>query len=302
MEKLKRHEAGTTGARRIVCDHIAAAIKALDGNRTTDAMIHEARKSIKKARAVWRLLQSALPAAHFRHANAQLRDAGRPLGAARDARILVAALDALVKDMPGGTDATFRRGLTEEEGAIKQDVLRGPRGIALSRQLLRRVHEYIENRSVGKQGWAVVGNGLKRAYGQGRRSFHQARARRRAAELHEWRKQVKYLHHQLAILKPLWKGPIGELTDQTGDLSERLGDDHDLAVLRRKVLAPQARLASRAQQAKILAALDRRRRALQEDALRLGARIFEEKATDFARRFGGYWRLWRHPRRGMRQA
>src|ERR1700726_4752620 len=103
--KLKGREAGTLGARRIVCTYIADALAALKGERSTDAAIYEARKAIKKARAAWRLLQPALADASFRHANARLPDAGQPLGAARDAKILVAALDALLQQAPGGPAA-----------------------------------------------------------------------------------------------------------------------------------------------------------------------------------------------------
>ena len=297
--KLKSREAGTLQVRRIVCAQIAAALSALESKRVTDSAIHEARKSIKKARALWRLLQPALSAGSYQHVDTRLRDAGRPLGAARDAKILVSALDAVLKHASGGTAArsvsVFRRGLIQDQSAIRQAVVRGPSGIASSRRLLRRSRKYIESLSIGKHGWAVLGKGLQRVYAGGRRMYHRASADPRAQDLHEWRKQVQYLHHQLAILKPLWKGPIGELAAETADLSERLGEDHDLTVLRARMRAQHTLFASRAQRGRIAAAIIRQRTALQDKAFKLGARIYAEKPRDFSARFGGYWHGWRHP-------
>ena len=295
--KLQGRESGTSEARRIAYKQIAAALAALSAKRPSDSSIHAARKAIKKARALWRLLQDALPAATYREVNARLRDAGRPLGAARDAKILVVALDRLLKAYgrraAPNTLQAFRRSLVQNGSAIKHALMCEPTGIALSRHALRRVCQQVRGFSVSKGGWSVLGKGLRRTYARGRRMYRKACSDRRAEHLHEWRKQVKYLHNEIAILKPLWRGPIGKLASATGRLSEQLGDDHDLAVLCSRVLAQRGTIFSAAQAAKIVALIDRERAGLQDAACTLGARIYEEKAAAFAARFGGYWDEWR---------
>jgi CHAD domain-containing protein len=245
---------------------------------------------------VWRLLRHALPAATYRHANARLRDAGRPLGAARDAKVLLVTLDRVLQ--AGAASASmvkaFRRALLQNGKAIKLGVMVEPTAIALSRQALRSTYQRIKDYSIQKRGWSVLGKGMRRVYGRGRRMYHRARSDRRAEHLHEWRKQAKYLHHQFAVLKPLWRGPIRKLASETGELSERLGDYHDLAVLRTQVLTHRRAFSSAAQQARIVAVIDRERADLQNIAFMLGARIYEEKPADFCTRFGGYWHEWRH--------
>jgi CHAD domain-containing protein len=295
--KLQGREAGTLEARRIVSREILKARTALGGKKPSDSAIHDARKSITKARAVWRLLRRALPAAAYRQANTRLRDAGRPLGAARDAKILVVALDKLFKGRSGlaGTSAIkeFRHGLVQNGSAIKHAVMLEPTGIMLSRRALRSTDQRVKDCSIDKHGWSVLGKGLRRTYARGRRSYHKALADRRVERLHEWRKQVKYLHHQFSTLKPLWRAPIGELASATGTLSKRLGDDHDLAVLCRRILAQTGAFHSAAQQARLIAAIERERAYLQNAAFMLGARIYGEKPADFIARFGGYWHEWR---------
>jgi len=295
--ELQNREAGTLGTRRIVCQYISEALSALNGARPSDVSIHAARKSIKRTRAVWRLLEPALPAAAFRDANRRLRNAARPLGAARDARILVVALDRLLQARGGVASAGgargFRRALMRHASAIKHGVMFEPGGLELSREELRGAYQRIQARALEKRGWAVIGKGMRRVYARGRRLYRSLPADARADQLHEWRKQVKSLHHQFAVLRPLAVGPIGKLASQAGKLSERLGDDHDLAVLRTEVLAHRHAFSSAARQAGIIAAIDRRRTYLQKMAFKLGARIYADKPHALYARFGGYWHDWR---------
>ncbi|HSY08814.1 MAG TPA: CHAD domain-containing protein [Steroidobacteraceae bacterium] len=284
----------------MVSRQIGKALAAVADAKPSDASIHRARKSIKKARALWRMLRYAFPPATYRQANTCLRDAGRPLGAARDAEILVIALDTALAGNGGlaGTRAlkALRHALVLNGSAIKQAVMRESTGIELSRRELRSAQQRIKNRSIAARGWSVIGKGLRRTYAGGRHAYHRAHADRDAAHLHEWRKQVQYLHYQLAALMPLRRGRIGKLASATSELSERLGDDHDLAVLRTRILEQSGAFFSAAQQAQVLVMIDRERARLQNSAFRLGARIYEKKPAGFGARFGGYWHEWRRTR------
>jgi CHAD domain-containing protein len=298
--KLQGRKAGTLEARQIVCKHIDEALSALKGKRPSDISIHKARKAIKKARAVWRLLRQGLPEVTYRYTNSRLRDAGRPLGAARDAKILVVSVDKLLAKARGtnalGYLRAVRRTLLENGDEIQRVVRSEPSGLALSRQALRSARQRIRNYSIAKHGWSTLGKGLSRVYRSGRRMYHRARGERRVEDLHEWRKQAKYLHHQLTVLKPLWKGPIGKLSGEAASLADRLGDDHDLAVLRRQISGPQTAIAPDEQRT-VVKLIENERRRLQNAAFMLGARIYEEKPADFFVRFGGYWQEWRHPKK-----
>ena len=50
---------------------------------------------------------------------------------------------------------------------------------------------------------------------------------------------------------------------------------------------------SAAQQAEIIAVIDREREHLQSAAFMLGARIYAQKPADFSTRCDGYWHKWR---------
>ena len=73
--------------------------------------------------------------------------------------------------------------------------------------------------------------GLEKTYRRGRREFEAAMEEPTVESLHEWRKRVKHLWYHHTLLRSLWP-PVMEVTgDEAHALSDRLGDDHDLAVL-----------------------------------------------------------------------
>jgi CHAD domain-containing protein len=295
--RAKPHALDTHEMKRILRKQIDNAHEALAGKRVTDRAVHTARKCIKKARSTLRLIRDAISDGAYRHENAMLRDAGRPLSARRDATILIEALEKVMKPEDDATIRssahTLHRILERERRQIKRSSSRSPDSPTHLRRELRVQSERVARMSVARQGWSVVGRGLKRVYTHGRNSLADARESRSADCLHEWRKQVKYLWHQLQLLEPVWPGPIGELADQAHTLADYLGDDHDLAVLSEKVVANARAFADRGSADALLGAIGRCRKRLQQKSLVLGSRIYEERADKFATRLGRYWRVWK---------
>ena len=76
---LKRSESVAEGIRRIAREEIESAADQLSkGHRDRDEAIHEARKSIKKVRAVLRLVHPELGDTYYQESS-YLRDVGRKL-------------------------------------------------------------------------------------------------------------------------------------------------------------------------------------------------------------------------------
>jgi CHAD domain-containing protein len=291
--KLKCDETGTQGARRIVAAQIADAIEALEGRSVTDRSVHMARKHLKKARATLRLLRESLGSSRYHHENSVLRDAARPLSELRDGQALIDTLSSIVEhcgSSAAGVPLTrMRRVLTHRRNESRQRVLRA---LKPARAALHQLHRRCAKWQVGKHGWSVLGSGLARTHSRSRQAFKRAWKRRTTQNLHEWRKQAKYLRYQLEILQPIWPGVMGELSEQAHELADLLGDDHDLAVLRGKVEEEQGALADPASHAALLASIDHRRGELQVKALKLGQRLYAEKSRPFVARLGRYWKDW----------
>jgi len=297
---LQRSESGTHGVRRVTRAHVATAMEALRQTRVSDEDVHSARKELKKARATLRLLRTAVGDTVYKRENMVLRDAARPLSRIRDSKVLLDTLDGLIKRLgPNARPphlAKLRSALVRERDATRREVSKSLTNVDVLREALRDTYERAGRWRVGDRNWSVLGAGLKRVYAKGRLAFAAAVADRSPRKLHEWRKQVKYLWHELQVLEPLWPGPIGELADQAHKLADYLGDDHYLSVLHTKSVELRTVFHSAAERGALATLLDRRRAELRDKAEVLGRRIYEEKPADFAARFGRYWRDWQRKR------
>jgi CHAD domain-containing protein len=256
--------------------------------------VHEARKSIKGARATLRLLRDAIPKAKYRRENETLRNAAQPLSARRDASILLKALAPL---LTGGdavslqhTARAVHRELKVDRRRVTQSTSATSEALHVARTSLGKQQARLNPLRVGRRGWSVVGSGIGHTYRRGRQAFRKANKHSTVEALHKWRKQVKHLWLQLQLLEVLWPSVIGELADQAHKLSDYLGDDHDLAVLRTTI--SKGACADVPGHDSLTAAIDARREHLQGKAFILGARLYDGKAGAFTTHLKQYWRVW----------
>jgi CHAD domain-containing protein len=254
--------------REILLRQLASAIAELDGN---DPNVHGARKQLKRARATLRLLRPAIGEDCYRRENITARDAARPLSAVRDQDVLKETLEALAEDLGAKASGVHVAPLHEPQKltAKRLSDIKG----ALERAV-RRARAWQPE----ADDWDCMTTALRATYRRARRALRHARQDRATEDLHEWRKQTKYLWHQLQILTPLAAGPIGELADEFHHLSDYLGDEHDLAVLRGRVAASS-----------LTALIDQRRGELQDKALTLGERLYADKSKAFVHRLRKVW-------------
>ena len=101
--------------------------------------------------------------------------------------------------------------------------------------------------------------------------------------LHEWRKRVKELWYHHTLLRELWPPVMDAVGDEAHELADRLGDDHDLAVL-----ADWVSLHGEDGE-ELFEAVERRRAALEAEAFALGARLYADKPSAFVGRLRRLW-------------
>ena len=298
MAKPLRHtKSGSTEVQRLLCHHIDQALKALQGNQPlSDEAVHSVRKQLKKGRADLRLLRKALGSQTYAYENTALRDVARPLTAVRDARTFMDTLDTLVEHSGVQAHALdldrVRQVLRDAYGEVRQRVLDEGNTLESLAASLRAARTRARRWPIGRRGWSVLGAGVKRVYRNGREAFAVVQEDPSQAHLHEWRKQVKYLWHQLQVLQPIQVGQLTALADQAHTLANALGDDHDLALLAQKFLEEPDKFPDRATIQTLADRIARRRALLQEQAMTLGHRLYEEKPRLFVDRLREYWRAW----------
>jgi hypothetical protein len=136
---------------------------------------------------------------------------------------------------------------------------------------------------VDAKAWKSPRRGVLRVYRRGRRALSRAAENRAAPDLHEWRKQAKYLWGACKILGRASPAFGKKRTKRLHELWSVLGDDHDLAVLRQTLAAL---LADDPTAAKALEAIDARRDELQKSAFELGRLLYKKRPRAFVRKLG----------------
>jgi CHAD domain-containing protein len=304
--EFKGKRAATKEARKILRRQIDKGLECLDGRRISDGRIHRARKQIKMARATLRLLREGLPNKQYRAENRRLRDAAKPLSEARDAAVLRKAFERIRTGTPkpgarspGARGVRFRHDALEVERVLANEQSRahrqvaGGRGVPHARRLLHEARARTSRWHLDKDGWSTIGVGLRLIYRRGRKALQAVHTAPSDTAFHEWRKRVKYLRYQIQLLRPIWPRPLDALTRELHSLSDHLGDDHDLVVLRSKLSANDFPLKNGSGRRALLAKLDHKRVSLQRKALQVGARVYEEPPKLFCSRLRQYWRDWR---------
>ena len=294
-KKLRRGDSAVKFVRRIVRRDTEKALMRVDVDHPpTDASIHDARKRLKGARAALRLIRRPLGRARFRKENEAFREAAKPLSEIRDAKVVLEAFDTLVKRATP-RDRAALRGVREMLVAQRSRLLHRVSGKAALKpvvRVLRSARKRADDWSFKEDGFSALGSGVRRVYRSGRNSLAAALVSSQDENLHELRKQAKYLWQQLKILVPLDSRRIGVLAERAHRLSDDLGQDHDLAVLKQRLTRPNGRVAAAARKTAV-GLIDGRRGELQARALALSHRIYSETPRQFAKSLKHRWNAWR---------
>jgi CHAD domain-containing protein len=264
--RLDFAESPEASLRRAAGERVGDALRRLGDELEGDpvAAVHEARKDIKKARALLRLYRGQLDRATYRRENGVLRDAGLELSELRDDDVL--------------RDLIAELGLSEVRLRPAGDGFETPPEMAVdaARNRLGRVLARMDAWTVAATDHRALLAGLDRSYRRGRKAFARAQRRPTDERLHDWRKRAKDLRYQQQLLRPAFDEQLKAQATAAKKLSELLGDDHDLAVL-------AARLES--DDGGVIAA---RREELQAEAFRLARRVYAEPPKRFRKRIARY--------------
>ncbi len=294
--RLKRKETPRQGVRRVADEQLGRALESLREAPDRAEAVHDARKRLKKLRAVVRLVRDEVGEKHHRHVNARLRDAARRLSEARDAEVLVETLQKLRRHFDAVTYARAFDG-AERELARRRDA--ATRALLEEGERDEQVAEELEAARAGladwpvdAKGWSAFSGGLERVYRRGRKASAAAYESGRAEDFHEWRKRVKYLWYHLRLLQTAWPSVLEATGGEAKRLSDLLGDDHDLAVLRRTLAAEPDAFGPPLELEALDGLIAGRSAELRAEAQPLGRRLYAEKPKAFRKRIEGYWRAW----------
>jgi hypothetical protein len=252
----------------LVAPHLDRALAAALGRRPLGReAVHEIRRELRRARAGLRLVRDAVGRRAYAGENRRLRDAARPLSAARDADVMLESIDRLLaRDVRPEEILWLRRlrAAARREQAKFRRALGGAVADGGVREI-RQAQAQVANWRLPHDPREQVAAGLERIYRNGRRRLEGAEERPTDRALHELRKQVKYLAAALRLLPALGLPPAAKAATRADEVARLLGEDHDLALLRRRFGG-----ASRG----LIARVARRRGKLQKKALKAARQLY----------------------------
>jgi CHAD domain-containing protein len=274
---------------QIARDELSEAIRLLRDDYPEDQVtaVHEARKNLKKTRALLRLARPGLGNETYRRENAAIRDAARLISGARDADVMRLTVERLAKRPDTGvTDTEFDSLRARLDGPLPEAPAGSPNGggtpgavIDALAAVIARIDDWPLHAD-----WTAIGKGVSRAYRRGRDAFVEADIDPTTELLHDWRKRVKDLWYHQRLLSDAWPEVLGVQAEEAHRLSELLGDDHDLGVLAERVAGDPDRNAA------ILELVGEARAELLRDARRLARRVYAETGQAFQTRVQTYLR------------
>jgi CHAD domain-containing protein len=295
--RIKHGESVPEGVRRIAREELGTAAQCLRGKNGADAdeRVHEARKSLKKTRALLRLIRPSLGDVYAAE-NDRLREAGRKLSPIRDAAVMPQVFDHLReridKKAGGGSLAAIRRrlGLHKKhlvQESIEQKLMEGVAGSLIeSRQSIKKWPLDVD-------GFAAIELGFEKAFRDGKKAFATALKSGHRRNFHEWRKRVKDHWYHVRLLENLWSDLMTGYEHSLKDLEDALGEDLNLAILRDHLLSTPDGTANHPAPDCVIAALDSSRTELRSRAVEIGERVYAEKPGRLTRHMERLWDAWR---------
>jgi len=273
--RIKRGDSSVRKAvQRIAREQIDKALDEI-ANEDLDRheTVHQVRKRCKKIRGLLRVVRPQF--------EKTWRDIARSRSGIRDATSIIETFDALMTHFSDTAEMESfmpaRAELLERRARATGEQIDLPGRLDAAAERMREGRERVSAWRLHDSGFDAVEDGLEKTYSRGRSAMKDAYQHPDIEHFHEWRKRVKYHWYHIRIMRNIWKTPMKARQDELKDLSDYLGDDHDLAILRETVTqAPDAFGGGETVDA-LCALIVQRQSELRQRARRLGARVYAEK-------------------------
>jgi CHAD domain-containing protein len=276
--------------RRIVRRQLDKALRDLCRlGATADEAIHDVRKRFKRVRAVLRLIHGELGDRVYREENEALRAAAAAFSEVRNSRVLVDAVDKLRRresDIPPAAFSALERFLKAKQRDIHDRLARNVDAMDELREAIEGGRSRASDWDLPRDGRRAIRRGLRRTCQAGSNALDDALKATTSEHLHECRKQAKYFYHQVQLLERVASPAVVELAGQLHELERKLGDDHDLGMLRVEVAACIAGGLPDVNE-RLISLIDDWRTVLQDECLAQARKIYREDSVALRRELRG---------------
>jgi CHAD domain-containing protein len=276
-----------------VADHLVTHAVERVRNPTSDRVedLHFVRVTIKRLRAILRLIRPAIKKGAFKRENVRLRTAARRLSIARDADVARQTLATLPfakqseKDSAAVALAGFRK-----NGAPEANLSQTMKVTALD---LNETKRNLHRLRISRHEWKAIEPGIRKVYRQCRKRMKRALRRGDDEAYHKWRIRIKSLYYELQMLQLVWPTRLTKMVAGLNKLQDQIGADYDLVVLQRSLDRNPDRFGGPESVKRVLRSVINKRRKLRRTTDPLGKAILDQTSCSFVRELGQHWNNWR---------
>jgi CHAD domain-containing protein len=290
--RLKPRQSVHQGVKRIAAAQIEDLLDEHGNAPPSPTSVHEARKALKRLRALLNLIRMGLNEDDLEREKQRLRDIAGSLAGARDAQVMVETASTLQNgEMPRAGQTTARVLMTTLEKRRDEAEEKLADGHArLPVHAFREAQDALETLPLGDLGLDEVLEGFTKTYQRGRK-LHAEIAQGGADDerFHDLRKQVQQHWRHLQLFCNVWPKMLRPQIALAHELAETLGKDHDLSVLAAYVRDNAGTLGPSKGVDAYLRLCEKAQEKLRSDADLLGRRLYAEKPKAIRERMRTYW-------------
>jgi CHAD domain-containing protein len=286
------HPAGEA-LRRVMRKTLRALAHDLEQARS-GRTVHPARRRLKFARSLLRLMKPALGPASFQQENQALRDAAQALASLRHTEAMIEAIAKLKADAKDrAPDEAVYAALEAAARNHREDMISPEetgRRIEAAFARIEDVRGRISSWTLPKRDISLFVEGMRLCFAKARRLLSEGLQRQEMPLLHEARKSVIHHLHHVELLTPLWPKLFKVWTGELQLLREDLGDLNDLDDLSAEFDRPDSPFASVGPMARAIELIDYRRKSILARIAGETGHLFAEQPKNFAARIDALWR------------
>lgn len=298
--RLKLNEPIDDAVRRILGEEIDAAVHELAEGKDRVKAVHEARKALKRARALLKLVRRGLPKDVYKDENRRFRDVARLLSGTRDRDVLIATAQTLAAGSSPEARKVADAIAAAPSASAAGDARSAKEAISDAIAGLEKARADLATMRFDKKGFGVLLKGLERTYRDGRRAMHEVLDEHHDEAFHEWRKAVQAHWRHMALLTRAWPEHFEARVTLAKEVSELLGEDHDLAVLIDHLRGDHGKGNTSKGPHDLVDAARSRQAEIRQLLRPKGEALYAEGAGEFSDRIAAYWTAAKAERRLLR--
>ena len=291
--RFKANEDIEAGTRRILVEQCERAEEQLASATDTASAVHEARKSLKRMRALLRFVREAIGDERWRADNTALRDVGLSLSPLRDSDVAKQTIKLLATDAPPPVAKALQSLALhlEQMGGDAVNLEARQQIMAAAHVRLAVFRQQCLSLPVPGDMQHVMTSGLQRGHARTRSRLLRLGETPGNEALLELRTAVQAHWRHMVLMTQAWPAIMKARAAEARTLSTLLGEDQDLAMIEGKLVEAGGHGLSRAAATKIASACRERRDSIQSEAVARANRLFLEKPGRFAAQVTRAWIL-----------